>query len=86
MSLTASRELIHSGEWKQKQVRKCKIRRYNPGMATQNKHAKCTLYSISNGKSKKNQAHSTGKSKGNWCYSNSPTSEIQSSYYAPLKT
>lgn len=55
-------------------------------MATQNKHAKCTLYSISNGKSKKNQAHSTGKSKGNWCYSNSPTSEIQSSYYAPLKT
>lgn len=53
MSLTASRELIDSGEWKQKQARKCKVRRYNPGMGAQNKHAKCTFYSISNGKSQK---------------------------------
>lgn len=53
MSLTALRELIDSGEWKWKQARKYKIREYNPGMATQNKHAKCALYSISNGKSKK---------------------------------
>lgn len=48
MSLTASRELIDSRKWKWKQARKYKIKRYNPGMATQNKHAKCTLHSISN--------------------------------------
>lgn len=48
MSLTASRELIDSRKLKWKQARNCKIKRYNPGMAPQNRHAKCTLYSISN--------------------------------------
>lgn len=65
MSLTASRELIDSREWKWKQVRKCKIRRCNPRMATQNKHTQCTLYSMSIGKSWKNQAHNIGNSKDN---------------------
>lgn len=65
MSLTASRELIDSREWKWKQVRKCKIRRHNPGMATQNKHTKHTLYSITNGKSWKYQAYNIGNFKDN---------------------
>lgn len=58
-------ELIDSREGKWKQARKCKIRRYNLGMEAQNKHAKCALYSISYGKSQKNQAHNIGNSKDN---------------------
>lgn len=63
MSLIASRELIDSREWKWKQMRKCKIRRCNPGMATQNKHAHCTAYPLE--KVEKNQEHNIGNSKDN---------------------